>query len=97
MYITNRLSTCLVVLRVEDVEVVLLEPPDLLDQHADGRERRDEQGEEDADGGGLERPHAAQAGELQEREGRRHLRFGIGFGLCLGWVGLVMEGVSEPG
>ena len=72
---------CSIVVRVQNGEVLLLEPPDPLDPHADGRERRDEQREEHADLGALEGPHAAQAGKLQDGEGRRHLGL---VGLCVG-------------
>lgn len=62
--------------------MLLLEPPEPLDAYADRGQRRDEEREEHADGGGLERPHAAQAGELEERKGRGDL-------VSVDWVGEV--------
>lgn len=69
------------VLGVQDVQVVLAEPPELLDGESDGGQGGDEQGEEDADLAVLETPHAAQAQQLHDGEGRRHLKAGRGGGV----------------
>lgn len=63
----------LFVLSIEDLEVVLREPPELLDHEADWRKGGDQQREEDTDLAVLEAPHAGETHELYHGEGGRHL------------------------